>query len=124
MNNGLFYLGLGFIATHELDAVTQHEWRLLYILRSLPEAVAAQVFVAVHVPLFAVLIWLTHHPKLGLRAAARAALMGFLVIHVLLHWRLSGHALYSFHAPLSIMLIWGGGLMGMLYCINVLLQRR
>lgn len=124
MKNWLFYLGFGFIATHELDAVTQQEWRLLYILRSLPEPLAAQAFVAVHVPLFAALIWLTQHPKLSLRSVARMALMVFLVVHVFLHWRLSGHALYSFHSPLSIVLIWGGGLMGLLYCITSLRQRR
>jgi len=115
MKDFWFLLGLGFISTHELDAVTQHEWRLLYVLRSLPEALAANVFVAVHVPLFAVLVWLTHHPVVRWREASRLVLMIFLVIHVGLHLRLSGHTLYTFHSPLSKALIFGAGLCGLIY---------
>ena len=124
MKTLLLYLGLGAIASHELDAVRQHEWRLLYILRGLPEALAEQVFIAVHVPLFAVLIWLLHHPRNTLRAASRVLLMAFLVIHVGLHLRLSGHALYTFHAPLSVALIWLAGLAGLGYLALCLPRRR
>ncbi|MEM6436662.1 MAG: DUF6713 family protein [Cyanobacteria bacterium P01_D01_bin.115] len=35
MNNLLFYLGFATLITHELDAMTQSEWRLLFILRNL-----------------------------------------------------------------------------------------
>ncbi len=119
MKNFWFLLGLGFISTHELDAVTQHEWRLLYVLRSLPEVIAANAFVAVHVPLFAGLVWLTHHPQPSLREGSRLALMGFLIIHVGLHLRLSGHVLYSFHSPLSKVLIFGGGVCGVLYLLAI-----
>ena len=123
MKNFWFLLGLGFITTHELDAVTQHEWRLLYVLRSLPEALAANTFVAVHVPLFAVLVWLTHHPQPRWREASRLVLMSFLIIHVGLHLRLSGHALYTFHSPLSKALILGGGVCSALYLLAVARQR-
>lgn len=118
-----FLLGLGFITTHELDAVRQHEWRLLYLLRSLPEALAANVFIALHVPLFAGLVWLTHRPQPQWREASRRVLMAFLIIHVGLHLRLSGHALYTFHSPLSQALIFGGGLCGALYLLTLLRAR-
>jgi hypothetical protein len=49
----VFYLGLGLLFTHELDAIVQGEWRLLYVLRSLPDEQAMPLFVALHVPLFA-----------------------------------------------------------------------
>ena len=124
MKNLWFLLGLGFISTHELDAVRQHEWRLLYILRDLPEALAANVFVAVHVPLFVVLVWLTHHARPIWRNGSRLALMSFLIIHVGLHLRLSSHALYTFHSPLSKMLIFGGGVCGLLYQLAMLQARR
>ncbi len=119
----LFYLGLGFISTHELDAVTQHEWRLLYVLRGLAEPLAEQLFVSLHVPLFAVLVWITHHPVPRWRESARLVLMAFLVIHVSLHWRLSGHPLYTFHSPLSWALILGGGFCGLLYLSLSLRER-
>ncbi len=115
VKNLFFLLGFGFIASHELDAVAQHEWRLLYVLRSLAEPLAASAFVAVHVPLFAFLVWISHHPQPDWREGARLVLMSFLVIHVGLHWRLSDHALYTFHSPLSQGLIVGGGLCGLGY---------
>ena len=40
LRNWLFYLGFATLATHELDAMTQSEWRLLYLLRDLPDPVA------------------------------------------------------------------------------------
>lgn len=123
MKNLWFLLGLGFISTHELDAVTQHEWRLLYGLRSLPEALAANVFVALHVPLFAALVWLTHHPQPRWRGGSRLVLMSFLIIHAGLHLRLSGHALYTFHSPLSKALIFGGGVCSALYLFALLRGR-
>lgn len=119
-----FYLGMGFIATHELDAVTQHEWRLLYVLRALDEPLARDLFVALHVPLFAALIWITHHRTSIWREPARLALMAFLVIHVGLHWRLSDHALCTFHSPLSWGLILGGGICGAAYLALTLRERR
>jgi hypothetical protein len=51
-----FYLGMGSLFTHELDAVPNHEWRGLPLLQSLPDESAMVVFIAAHVPLFAVLI--------------------------------------------------------------------
>jgi len=123
MKNFWFLLGFGFISTHELDAVMQHEWRLLYILRSLAEPLAQQAFIAVHVPLFALLVWLTHHRQPRWRDGSRLALMGFLIIHVGLHLRLSGHALYTFHSPLSKTLIFGGGICGLLYLLAIARQR-
>lgn len=124
MKSFWFYLGLSFIATHELDAVTQQEWRMLYVLRSLAEPLARDLFVALHVPLFAVLVWITHHPSPRWREASRVALMAFLVVHVGLHWRLSDHALYSFHSPLSWALILGGGLCGLIYLALLLRESR
>ena len=56
-----FYLWVGLLFSHELDAVTQSEWRLLYFLQDLPNEKAMQVFVWLHVPLFGGIAWLTHH---------------------------------------------------------------
>lgn len=122
MKNLLFLLGFGFLATHELDAVTQSEWRLLYVLRSLPDGLAETAFVALHVPLFALIVWLCHHPRL--REGSRLALAAFLVIHVGLHLRLQGHPLYSFHDALSKALIFGGGVCGLLYLLACWRERR
>ena len=54
---------LATLFTHELDAVSQSEWRLLYILRTMPDAQGAFWFVALHVPLFAALLWIAYSPR-------------------------------------------------------------
>ena len=40
MNNLIFHVGLATLITHELDAIAQAEWRLLFILRQWPEQIA------------------------------------------------------------------------------------
>ena len=52
----VFYFSLGTLFTHELDAMTSYEWRLIPILRSLPEALGMTAFVIIHIPLFAGII--------------------------------------------------------------------
>lgn len=59
----LFSLGLSLLLAHELDAMRAAEWRLLSVLRSLPDARGRDAFILAHVPLMAVLIWLAAHPS-------------------------------------------------------------
>ena len=103
----LFFLVVaGFIA-HELDAVHKREWRLLFVLRGMPDEPARRAFVLLHVPLFAVLLWLIAHPDAAVRYGTMLGLDAFLVVHAVLHWRLSGHPKYEFDTPHSRLLIFG-----------------
>jgi hypothetical protein len=115
LRDALVPLGFAFLATHELDAMTQSEWRLLFVLRDLPNALAERWFVALHVPLFALVVWLCHHPMARVRERSRLALAAFLVVHGVLHWTLEAHPLYTFHDALSRGLIVGASLCGVLY---------
>ena len=56
MKNFTFYLGMAALFTHELDAMPNHEWRMIPFLRMLSDDVGMFVFVIAHVPLFALLI--------------------------------------------------------------------
>ncbi len=112
MQTTLFHLGLAFLFTHELDAMTHSEWRLLFVLRSLPDAVAASWFVALHVPLFFAVLWLGHHPRDGLREATRRVVAAFFVVHGVLHLLLSSSPRYEFHGLLSSTLIVGAAVCG------------
>lgn len=114
----LYLLLLGFLAAHELDAVACREWRLLYVLRAMPEASARSAFIALHVPLFAALAW----TAASAHAAAPAARLGvalFAVVHAALHYRLRRAPEYAFHSPLSIALIMGAALCGAAYTVGV-----
>lgn len=117
----LFYLGLGLLFSHELDAIVQSEWRLLYILRSMADEQAMPVFIVLHVPLFALMVWLTHHNSTNVQIGSRITFNAFLVIHAGLHFRLSNNPLYTFHSTLSQGLIFGAAICGALSLISNLL---
>lgn len=111
----LTQLMLAALFTHELDAKTQSEWRILYVLRSLTDEQGRSWFVAIHLPLFWALVALTHHANDHLRRASRTYLAVFCIIHALLHWRLSGNPLSTFSTPLSWGLILGAAALGGAY---------
>ena len=117
MAAALYYLGLACLFTHELDAVTHSEWRLLFVLRSLPDDTAAPVFVALHVPLFFAILWLSHYPREAVSNATRVLVAVFLVVHAVLLFRLSSTPLYEFHGPLSRALIASAAACGVAYLV-------
>ena len=120
MKNAIFYLGLALLFTHELDAMPNHEWRLLPILNSLSDEAGEAAFLLAHVPLFAVVIAYVASLNSKVRTRARNVLCGFLAIHAVLHFALSAHADYEFASMVSSFLIYGAGLSGVAY---LLLQR-
>lgn len=103
----LFYLAFSSLITHELDAVHKHEWRLLFILRGMPDESARRAFVLIHIPLFAVLLWLAAHTNADVRFRTMLGLDMFMVVHAGLHWRLSGHPKYEFNTGYSRLIIYG-----------------
>ena len=116
----LYLLLLAFLLAHEMDAVACREWRLLYVLRALPDPQARAAFIALHVPLIAGLGWTlsTTHPA---AVGARLVIAAFAVVHAGLHYRLRHDPLYEFHAPLSIVLIVGAAACGVGYLATTLL---
>jgi hypothetical protein len=115
-----FYLGLGALFTHELDAVPNHEWRGLPFLGALPDDTAMLVFIAAHVPLFAALIALVASKDERVRVYSRLAISAFLVVHGLLHTLSVGEPTYEFSSRLSQLLIFGGSGFGALYLVLTL----
>ena len=111
----LYYLGLACLFTHELDAITHSEWRLLLGLRSLPEPTAASTFVALHVPLFFLILWLSHYPAQRLANGTRLVVAAFMIVHGVLHFSLSSSPQYTFAGSLSNFLIFGAAVSGASY---------
>ena len=112
MSNLFFYLGLGTLFTHELDAISNHEWRVLPILRSLPELTAMNTFILLHIPVFAVLVALVASTNVQLRERSRLGVSIFLVVHALLHFWFRNDVSYEFASTMSNVLIFGGALLG------------
>jgi hypothetical protein len=119
MNNLLFHLGFATLITHELDAMTQSEWRLLFILHRWPEQIASATFVVLHIPLITILLWLTNNESLSIRHSSRIVVATFLIVHAGLHRLLKHHPNYTFDSTLSLSLIYGGGLLGFLYWVSI-----
>ena len=117
MRNTLFYLGLATLFTHELDAIANHEWRVMPILRSLPDEVGFNVFVLFHVPLFAVLVAIVSSSNSRLRRLSRLGVSAFLLIHAGLHVLFTDVTSYEFDSTLSSLLIYGGAVVGGLYLV-------
>ena len=123
MRSLLFHLGFSSLLAHELDAITQAEWRLLFVLRRFPDLLARSLFVTLHVPVVALLLWLTQHPSGVVRRWARVGLASFMTIHAGLHWNLRNHPLNTFTSPFSLSLIYGAGLLGLIYVVSTELPR-
>jgi hypothetical protein len=117
MAAALYFLGLACLFTHELDAVTHAEWRLFFILRTMPAASASSLFVALHVPLFFGILWLSSHRRVVVRRSARLVVAAFLVVHAALHFGFSSNPQYEFHGALSRVLILAAAACGMAYLV-------
>lgn len=113
----VFFLGLALIATHELDAMTHKEWRLLPILDGLDDDTARTAFVLLHIPLFWALFFLTSSKSPSVRTAAQIGVSIFLVAHGIIHYSLSGHELYEFQAPIETITVYGGAIAGALFLV-------
>lgn len=105
-------LMLAVLFTHELDAMTQSERRLLYVLRGFGDEQGRWWFVAIPIPLFWALIAITHHANDQVQRVCRIGFAVFCIIHALLHWRLAGDPLSTFNSPLSWSLILGAAVLG------------
>lgn len=96
---------VSLFAVHEMDAMTHAEWRLLPILSDLPSEQARQLFLWLHIPLFAGMIWALFFANWK-RVAARIVCAA-LIIHAAAHFLLSGHELYTFTAPIETITVYG-----------------
>lgn len=103
---------LSLLLGHELDAVAQSEWRLLPGLSSLSDDAGRKVFVALHLPLFAALVWALFLSSATIRRRSRLGLALFMMVHVGLHATLEVPGISSFPEVLSRLFILGAGLVG------------
>lgn len=104
----------GFVA-HELDAVHEREWRLLYGLRRIAdETLARNLFVGLHVPLIVGLALLFGHPDHGVADASRLAFEAFAVVHAGLHVRIRARGSDAFASLPSRAIIHGTAITGLL----------
>lgn len=97
---------------------------MLPLVRSLPDDVGMAVFVALHVPLFAVLVALVASARPRVRRLSRIGIATFLIVHALMHRLFTDHPSYEFSSRLSEWLIFGGAALGAAYLAMELFDRR
>lgn len=117
MKSIVYYLGLSALITHELDAVLNVEWRLLYHLRTLPDVTASAIFVAMHFPMFFFFLYFSNHQKPKIKTLFRTFVALFLVVHGALHFRLSDHELYQFEGVLSNLYIFSAAFFALIFLV-------
>lgn len=124
IKRGAFYLGLALLFTHELDAMPNHEWRVLPLLRSLSDSMGELTFVLGHIPLFVIVLAGIGSLNSRTRSLTRDLASGFLLVHALLHFAFSGHPSYEFRSLVSTLLIYGAAACGLVYLLARWLQLR
>jgi len=124
MKGLFFYLGFGTLFAHELDSVLNHEWRVIPVVRALPDEIGMIVFVVAHIPLVAILTALISSQNLKTRQRTRLGTGLFLVLHGLLHVWFMDHPAYEFSNTLSNILIFGGLILGIIVLIQELNGKR
>lgn len=117
MKNFVFFLGVGLLFTHELDAMLNQEWRVLPLTSWLSDENGQLVFLVAHVPLFAVLVALISSSSAIVRTRTRLCISAFLALHGALHAAFMMSENYRFESVLSNTLIFGGAICGIAYLV-------
>lgn len=120
MTDHLFFLlGFCFLLAHEMDAVRCREWKILPVLSRMGEEVGYLAFTALHVPLYALLLW----GLFGGGEANRSLIVGldaFFVIHAFLHIFLRNLPDNRFGSAFSWALILGASMFGAIDLLIIL----
>ena len=111
----VYYLAVSVLFVHELDAVQNYEWQLLFHVFKVSDALASTLFIAIHFPLFFLFFFLGHHSSEKVSNMFRLCVCGFLIIHGLVHFGLSDHAQYHFKGLLSNAYIFGASFFAMIW---------
>lgn len=98
---------------HEMDAVRAKEWKIFPILNGLGDEAGYRVFTALHVPIYALLLWGLFADG-GVNRGLIVVLDVFFIVHVFLHLIFYNHPENRFRSVFSYVLIFGAGIFGVL----------
>lgn len=104
---------LALFAVHEMDAMTHAEWRMLPVLSGLDDDTARSAFVLSHIPLFVGAFWAVF--LASWKRLAAQILSGLIIVHAIVHFLLSGLALYTFVGPIETLTVYGAAVSAAVY---------
>jgi len=111
------YLGIAFLFSHELDAVKNHEWRIIPGLNLLSEEVGETLFLLFHIPLYTLVIASVASLNMERRDRAGLVICSFFVAHAVAHYLFSEMPAYEFSSLVSDILILGAAISGVAYFV-------
>lgn len=109
----LFLTVISFLFVHELDAIRRREWRFFFAPLPVSDTTAYRVFVALHAPLFVLMVRYAETPSFQIGVDV------FMVVHGGLHLGLRDHPRIEFDGWFSGFWIFGGALLGALHLLLV-----
>lgn len=112
--DAVFSIVVAWFAVHELDAIRRREWRFFFAPTPLDDETAYRAFTALHVPLFALLVWGSHSTPV------QVGFDVFLLAHAALHLLLRDHPRVAFGSWFSGVWIYGGAFLGVIHLALVL----
>ena len=117
ISNIIFYTGFSFLLTHELDAMIRSEWRLIPFMKTIPDETGMNIFILVHIPIFAAGIALISSTNIRTRSISRIGFAMFFIFHGILHTLLKAVEIpeYDFNSLLSKLIIYSCSVFGIVY---------
>ncbi|MCP3993753.1 MAG: hypothetical protein GY722_01630 [bacterium] len=122
MGDLIFFLAISSLLLHEMDAIDKKEWRLLFVLRKLPDEGALRWFILLHLPLLVALLALVAAEPSTATRSIEGGVDVFLIGHAVLHEILSVRGDSSFASTFSRVLIWSAGLFAALHLLYLVVQ--
>jgi hypothetical protein len=106
---------------HEIDAVRTKEWKMLPVLKNMADGTALKVFVLVHIPLYAVILYIL---ALGSTSAVEImyhAVAILLIFHTIIHFVMREHPKNGFTSALSNIVIYSIGILAVVHLCMLIL---
>jgi hypothetical protein len=113
----VFFLGIGLIFTHELDAMVNNEWRVLPLTSWLCDEFGKLVFLVAHIPISSIVAALISSDNVVTRNRSRLFISTLLALHGLLHAAFMMNQSYEFESVISNILIFCGAACGAIYLL-------
>jgi len=114
----LFAVNLSLLFVHEMDAIFYQEWTMFLVLKDLNPEKAYKAFLLLHIPLYALILWLLLSPLSTLGAFIVDV---FLIAHFFIHLLFRTHPNNQLKNIHSLCIISIMGILSAVHFIGLLL---
>jgi len=116
----MFTFNITLLLLHEMDAIRAKEWKMFIILNRMREETAYIVFSLIHLPLYALVIFVISQSGSTAYALVWLIVDVFLVAHAIIHFLFRKHRANGFHSIYSMLLIYGMGIFAIIHLLLII----